>query len=220
MRSALVLGATGLVGGHLVRQLVERPEYGRVVALVRRPTGLTHPKLEERVVDFDHLAPVKDAFWVDDLYCALGTTHRKAGSRAAFRRVDYNYPLAAACLGREAGVQRYLLVSSMGADPRSVFHYSRVKGELEAALTGLGLPSLQIFRPSLLLGHRQESRPGESVAALVMRLLDPVMVGPLARVRAVPAETVARAMIRVALQAPSGVRVYLNDEIHRIGGGA
>lgn len=170
------------------------------------------------MVDFDHLDPVADGFAVDDLFCALGTTHSKAGSRANFRRVDFDYPLAAARLGKEAGVKQYLLVSSMGADPGARVHYSKVKGELEAALADLGLPALLIFRPSLLLGERQERRPGESMAAALMRLIDPLMaLGPLTRVRAIKGETVARAMIRQALLGLSGVRVYLNDEIQRMG---
>lgn len=218
MRSALVLGATGLVGGEVLRQLVQRSEYGRVVALVRRPTGLQHPKLGERVVDFDRLDLVKEAFQVEDLYCCLGTTHSQAGSKAAFRRVDHDYPLVAARLGKEAGVKRYLLVSSMGADPKSAVHYSRVKGELEAALQALGFPSLLIFRPSLLLGERRERRVGESIAAVVMRAIDPIMaMGALAKVRAIQGETVARAVIRAALEGVTGVRIYLNDELHRLG---
>jgi uncharacterized protein YbjT (DUF2867 family) len=218
MRTALVLGATGLIGGHLVRLLAAQPEYGRVVALVRRPTGLRHPKLAERIVDYERLAEARDAFAVDDLFCCLGTTIKKAGSQDAFRRVDYDYPMAAARLAKEAGVKRFLLVSSMGADPRATVFYSRVKGELERDLAALGLPALLIFRPSLLLGERQEVRVGESIAAALMRALDPFLkVGPLARVRAIEGRTVARAMVRAALQGPAGVQVYLNDAIQRMG---
>lgn len=218
MRTALVLGATGLIGGHLLRLLAAQPEYGRVVALVRRPTGLRHPKLAERIVDYERLAEARDALAVDDLFCCLGTTIKKAGSQAAFRRVDYDYPMAAARLAKEAGVKRFLLVSSMGADPRAAVFYSRVKGELERDLAALDLPALLIFRPSLLLGERQEVRMGESIAAAIMRALDPLLkVGPLARVRAIEGRTVARAMVRAALQGPAGVQVYLNDAIQRMG---
>ncbi|MFZ5816068.1 MAG: oxidoreductase [Bacillota bacterium] len=217
MRRALVLGATGLVGGEVVRLLLEQPEYERVVVLVRRGLGWSHPRLEQRVVEFDRLAEQREAFAVDDLYCCLGTTIRKAGSQAAFRRVDYEYPLTAARLAKEAGVQRYLLVSSMGADPNSAIFYSRVKGEMEQAIAAVGLPSLLIFRPSLLLGERQEVRPAERVAAVIMRAMGPLMVGPLARYRAVEGRTVARAMIRVALEGPTGVHRCLNDQILRLG---
>ncbi|MFZ5825038.1 MAG: oxidoreductase [Bacillota bacterium] len=217
MRTALVLGATGLIGGHLVRQLLDRTEYGRVVLLLRRPLDLAHPKLEQRVVDLDRMAEHRQAFQVDDLYCCLGTTMRKAGSREAFRRVDFDYPLAAARLAREAGVKRFLLVTSMGADARSSVFYSRVKGEVEEAIEGVGLPSLLIFRPSLLLGEREEVRFGESVAAVISRVIGPLMVGPLARVRAIEGKTVALAMIRAALEGPAGVRRYQSDEIGRLG---
>lgn len=217
MRTALVFGATGLIGGHLVRQLLESPEYHRVVLLLRRPLGLAHEKLEQQVTDFNRLEEHRAAFRVDDLYCCLGTTMRKAGSREAFRRVDYDYPLAAARLAREAGVKRYLLVSSMGADPGSAIFYSRVKGEVEEAIAAVGLPSLLIFRPSLLLGEREEARFGESVAAAVSRVIAPLMVGPLARIRAIEGKTVARAMIRMALDGPAGIHRYPSDEIGRLG---
>lgn len=217
MRSALVLGATGLVGGHVVRGLLEEVAYDRVVVLSRRPICMAHPKLDERQVDFDRLEEAGEAFAVDEIYCCLGTTIKRAGSQAAFRRVDHDYPLAAARLGLAAGAKRYLLVSAMGADPRSSVFYSRVKGEVEQAVAGLGYEAVQIFRPSLLLGHRLEFRLGEQVAAVLMRAAAPLMLGPLARARAIEGRTVAQAMIRVALQEPVGVRRYQNDEIQRIG---
>lgn len=217
MRSALVLGATGLIGGHLVRFLLEQPEYGRVVVLVRRPLGLADPKLEERVVELDRLEEHRSLFAVDDLFCCLGTTMKKAGSQAAFRRVDYDYPLTAARLGREAGVKRYLLVTAMGADPHSRIFYNRVKGEVEEAIAGLGLPALLIFQPSLLLGERQEFRFGETVAAMLNSLIGPLMIGPLAPYRAIEGQTVARAMVRAALEGPPGIRRYRSDELQRLG---
>ncbi len=214
MRTALVLGSTGLVGGQLLRQLLADDLCERVITLVRRPTGLVHPKLREQVVDFDHLHLARESFAVDDLYCCLGTTIKKAGSQAAFRRVDYDYPVAAARLAVESGVQHYLLVSSMGADPHSRIFYSRVKGEVEAAVAGAGLPSVGVVRPSLLLGEREEFRFGEAVAAAVSKVVAPLMPG---KIRPITGQTVARAMIRIAREGPPGVQIYLNDELHRIG---
>lgn len=214
MRSALVLGATGLVGGELLRLLLADLSYGRVVALVRRPLGLVHARLTERVVDFEQLAHARDLFGVDDLFCCLGTTIKKAGSQAAFRRVDHDYPLEAARLAAATGVQRYLLVSSAGADPHARIFYSRVKGEAEKAVAGAGIPSVALIRPSLLLGQRQEFRFGEAVAAAISRVVGPLMP---ATIRPIRGETVAKAMIRIARESPRGVNRYENDQLHTLG---
>ena len=228
-RTALVLGATGLVGRHLLAGLRREPRYGRVVVLSRRalpstgpagpgargqvrrrapafvvgsaPPGNTGPAVDVHQVDFDALEAHAGLFGVDDIFCCLGTTIRKAGSRDAFRRVDLDYPLQAARLGRAAGAQRFLLVTAGGADPSSRVFYNRVKGEVEGAVAGVGYPRTVILRPSLLLGEREESRPGERVAEWVMRPLGPLMRGPLARYRPVEAERVARAMVRRAMGA-------------------
>lgn len=214
MKTALLAGATGLVGGELLKILLERPEYGRVVAIVRRPLALSHSKLEQRVVDFDRLAEHADAFAVDDVYCCLGTTIKRAGSQAAQRRVDFDYPLAIAELARAQGARRYMLVSSMGADAKSSFFYMRLKGEVEAAVTGAGLPAVHIFRPSLLLGQRQEVRFGERIAVALSPLYGLLMS---ARSRPIAARDVAQAMVNVA-NGPeaAGTHIYPNDEVQRL----
>jgi uncharacterized protein YbjT (DUF2867 family) len=163
------------------------------------PPGNAGPAVEVHQVDFDELDRHGDLFAVDDLFCCLGTTIRKAGSQEAFRRVDLEYPLQAAHLGRAAGARQFILVSALGADPSSRVFYNRVKGEVEAALAGVGYPRLVIFRPSLLLGDRDEVRPGERVAEWIMKPLGPLMRGPLRRYRPVEAAWVARAMVRRAL---------------------
>lgn len=198
-RTTVLAGATGLVGGYLLDALLESELYDRVVALGRRPVAREHPKLAQHTVDFGRL-PGADASWAPaaDVYCALGTTIRAAGSEDAFRRVDFAYPLALANAGLAWGAERYFVVSSVGADAGSRVFYSRVKGELEEALRGLGYRALVIARPSLLLGSRAELRLGERVAAPVMRAAAPLMVGPLARYRPVHAEAVGRALVRAA----------------------
>lgn len=217
MRTALVAGATGLVGGELLRILLGRPEYDRVVTIGRRKLDLTHGKLEQRLVDFDHLSEAADAFRVDDVYCSVGTTLKKAGSQEAQRRVDYDYQLAVARGALGGGAGQFLLVSSMGADSKSTFFYNRTKGDLETAVAALGLPSVRIFRPSLLLGERQEVRRGEQLAVKLSPLYAPLFP---ARYRPILARDVALAMVRAALgpTAP-GVHVYLNDEVQRLARG-
>jgi len=209
MRSALVLGATGLVGGHLVELLLADPAYDRVTLLVRRSLGRPDAKLREVIVDFDHLEAARAHFAVDDVFCCLGTTIKKAGSQEAFRRVDYDYPLAAARLASEAGAGRYLVVTAVGSNAKSAIFYNRVKGELEEALRAIPFArGLAIARPSILVGHREESRPGEAIGIAVMRATAFAFAGPLKRYRAIKAEDVARALVAAARAETSGVVAY------------
>lgn len=217
-RQALVIGATGLVGGLLVRSLLQNPAYGRIRVLVRRPLEMEHPKLEQHVVDWEQLEEQKDLFRdVDDLYCCLGTTIKKAGSQENFRQVDFHYPVKAAKLAKEYGVSQMLVISSMGADAGSRMFYSRTKGEMEEALTDIGFRSLHIFRPSLILGDRKEKRLGEQLAAHAMTFLDRWMKGRVDKYRAIQASTIARAMMNIALVQTNGNHVYSNDVIHVLG---
>jgi uncharacterized protein YbjT (DUF2867 family) len=216
-RSAMLLGATGLVGGHCLRQLLQEPAYTRVHALVRRPLGKSHPRLVEHVVDFDRLGETAGELPADDVFCCLGTTIGAAGSRDVFRRVDHDYVVAAARLALESGAKRFLLVSALGADERSRIFYNRVKGEAERDVAALGFRGVVILRPSLLMGDRTERRRGEEIGKVVTRVIGPLFVGPLRRYRGIRAETVARAMVRQALGDPTGVRFLESDEIARIG---
>ena len=217
-KTALIAGATGLVGGHCLVRLLRAPEYGRVVALTRRPLATTDPKLEQRLVEFDQLGREGFDFpQVDDVYCCLGTTIKVAGSQAAFRQVDFVYVVSLASLALGRGAQQFLLVSSLGANPKSPIFYSRVKGETEAAVSALTFEGRQIFRPSILVGERREQRPGERAGIAVMRGVSFAMLGPLRKYRPIAAATVANAMVRVAVQAPSGVNVYESDVLERLG---
>jgi uncharacterized protein YbjT (DUF2867 family) len=213
-RAALLLGATGLVGGHCLERLLAEPAYTRVVAPVRRPLARQHPKLEAPIVDFDRLVGHAEIFAVDDVFCCLGTTIRAAGSQDAFRKVDLVYVHDAARLAAEQGARQFLLVSAIGADPTSRVFYSRVKGEAEMAVQGLPFRRVVIARPSLLLGDRAEFRLGERVAEWVTVPLAPLLRGPLAKYRPIEARAVAAALVRLALEAGSGVRVVESDGLH------
>ena len=216
-RSALLLGATGLVGGHCLSLLLDDPAYERVAVLGRRPVDRAHPKLEQFGVDFDRLDAHASVFEVDDVFCCLGTTIRKAGSQAAFRRVDHDYPLAAARLACERAADRFLLVTAMGADPNSRIFYNRVKGEVERDVSVLPFRAVTILRPSLILGERADRRPAEAAAQVVMGALGFAFAGPLRKYRAVGGDAVARAMVRLAKDDFHGVRVVESDEITRLG---
>jgi uncharacterized protein YbjT (DUF2867 family) len=217
-RSALVLGATRLVGGELLGRLLADPAWDPVQVLGRRSTGRIHPRLREHRGDLDALEQHAALFAVDVVFCCLGTTLRRAGSQEAFRRVDLDAVATAARLAARAGAGTFMLVSAAGASRESRFFYNRVKGEAEAAVGESGVPGVVILRPSLILGPRAERRSAEAIAQRVARVLAPLMQGPLRRLRAVPAEAVAGAMIRLASGPERGVRVVENEEILSLGG--
>ena len=212
-KSALIAGGTGLVGSHCLQFLLASPEYASVTALVRRGTGIPHPKLREQIVDFDRLP---DLSRCDDAYCALGTTIKQAGSQAAFRRVDLEYPLRLSERVLAAGAKQFLLVSSVGANSSSSNFYLRTKGELEDALRQLSFTALHIFRPSFLVGERKEHRTGERIGMLLAEALKLTMIGGLRKYRSIRAETVARAMVKVASHGSAGVHIYEYDDIQRL----
>jgi uncharacterized protein YbjT (DUF2867 family) len=218
-RTALLLGATGLVGGYCLNRLLMDEVYGSVATLGRRPLDRTHAKLAHHVVDFDRYETYNTLLKVDDVFCCLGTTMKQAGSKQAFRQVDFEYPVQIARRARAQGAQQYLLVSSVGASVNSPFFYSQVKGEVEQAISALSFSGVYIFRPSLLLGERKEMRGGEHLAEKVMDSLGFVLKGPLRKYRPTPADAVAAAMIATAKAGPGGVQVLEPEEIERVASG-
>ena len=209
MATLMLVGASGLVGGSVLRQALADRRVARLVAPTRRALE-SHAKLENPVVDFDAL-PHDAAWWsVDAVVCALGTTIRQAGSQAAFRKVDYEFPLSVARLARARGTRAFVLTSSVGADAGSRTFYLRVKGEVEDAIGQCGFPSLTIVRPSMLGGERAQSRPLERLGMKAMRALAPLLP---ARYRVVSAEAVATALLECALRAKRGTTVVESEEI-------
>jgi uncharacterized protein YbjT (DUF2867 family) len=206
--TALLAGATGLVGGECLRRLLEHPAWTRLVVVTRRDVAGQRPsaKLCQIIADFSQLERVAAELVAEHVFCALGTTMRKAGSRSAFREVDLEYPLRLAGLALANGARHFSLVSAVGADRRSTFYYSRIKGELEEELSGMGWPSLAIFRPSLVEGVRGEPRPLERVSGRLLRLAPPAW-------RPVAAADIASAMVSVALESPPGIMIVESRSI-------
>jgi len=211
-RTVILLGATGLVGSHLLQGLLAADFCGRVITLTRSPvTAATDvSKLDARIIDFEQPDGWRDKVAADQVICALGTTIKKAGSRQAFRRVDFDYPLTMAQAARKLGCRHFMLVSAMGADPHSRVFYNRVKGELEAAILTLEFDSVSIFRPSLLLGDRREFRLGEALGQILGRRL--AFIIPKAY-RPIHAQTVAGAILRIAARDPAGNRILSSAAI-------
>ncbi|HEU0305906.1 MAG TPA: NAD(P)H-binding protein, partial [Lysobacter sp.] len=208
-RFALLVGATGLVGSYVLRRLLESSACARVAVWVRRDLGVTHAKLKVEVIEFERLSERRVE--AHDVYCCLGTTIKQAGSQAAFRRVDHDYPVALARAAARDGAKRLLVVSALGANPDATAFYNRVKGEMEAAVRGAGVAKTYLFRPSLLSGPRQEQRLGERIGLVAGAVLGPL----LGKFRPIHAELVAEAMLAVALQDPPS-RTLESDEIRRV----
>ncbi|MBK8195180.1 MAG: NAD-dependent epimerase/dehydratase family protein [Lewinellaceae bacterium] len=207
-KTALLLGATGLVGSHLLEQLLESPHYNRVVALTRRPLGMQHPKLQESIIDFDNPDPSK--IKGDDLFCALGTTLRKAGSKEAQYRIDCTYPFETGKIARQNGTRQYLLVSSVRANAAASGFYLRTKGELEDKIKGLAFEHFVTARPSFLLGERSEFRLGEKIGIILAIIFAPLIPR---RYRGIEAAKVARALIELANTGGKGFQVVESEKL-------
>jgi uncharacterized protein YbjT (DUF2867 family) len=216
MRTALLAGATGLTGGHCLNLLLEDDAYQKVTVLVRRPLSRVHHKLEEHIVDFDNLSASAAVIQADDVFCCLGTTIKKAGSKEAFRRVDLEYPEALAAIAAGNGSGQFLVISAPESNPGSPLFYGRVKGEMEQAVSRHAFKGLYIFRPSLLIGERDESRLAEGLGIKLFTAFPFLLCGPLKRLRPIEAAVVASAMIVVAKAAPGGKRIFASDQLQAI----
>ncbi len=217
-RSALLLGASGLVGRNCLDLLLQDSRYSDVHVIVRSPLSQQHPKLRVQVADFAALAQTVAGIGAADVFCCLGTTIDKAGSQEAFRRVDHDYPLEAAQGALRGGAQQFLIVTALGADSSSRVFYNRVKGDVERDIAALALPTVHILRPSMLLGSRDERRVGEAIGQVAFRALGPLLIGGARKYRGITGETVARALLALAHQDRPGRHIHESDELQQLGG--
>ncbi len=214
-RPAVIAGSSGLVGGFCLEALLEHPEFNPVISLARKGQPRAHAKLRQVQTDFEtigDLGPLDNGA----VFCALGTTIRKAGSKEAFRKVDFDCVMHLAQATRKAGATSFALVSSIGADAGSSNFYLGVKGEVHAALRGLGFRCLHVFEPSFLMGERTESRSGERIGIAIAKATQFLLVGGLTRYRPLEARHVGRAMVGAVLREDLGERLYRWDEIRRL----
>ena len=216
MKIALIAGASGLVGSELLQSLIENDTYKTIHILSRRSLKIKSSKIVEHIISFDKLENFELDQKIDHVFCTLGTTIKKAKSKENFRKVDYDYVLA---LGKKAklwNADKFLMVSSLGANAKSAIFYNRVKGEIENALKHLELPHLFIFRPSLLLGNRKEQRTGEKTAINVYKVVAPLFFGPFKKYKGIEAKQVAKGMLNTALQNTDTFKILESDEIQAL----
>ncbi|BDS09760.1 oxidoreductase [Aureispira anguillae] len=207
-KTAIIIGASGLVGQELTQQLTVDDRYEKIIALVRKPLDIDHDKIEEVKYDFDW--PNADLVMGDELFCCLGTTIKAAGSQAAFRKVDYDYVLETAKIALANGTKKMTMISSIGADKNSKVFYSRVKGEIEAALHELDFEACHILRPSLLMGSRNELRMGELVGKFAMTAFSFAIPN---KYKGIESKQVAKAMIVAINSEKKGVQILESDDL-------
>ena len=217
MKTALIIGSTGLIGSELLNLLLDSNDYLKVITFVKRDTGIKHPKLTQHIIDFDKPETYKELVVGDDFFCTIGTTIKKAGSKEAFRKVDCGYPKQFAAFALQNKVKRFLIISSLGANAKSGNFYLKTKGEIQDFLKDCDFESVAVFQPSLLLGNRTEFRLGEKVGAFFMKTLSFLFVGNLKKYKPIESETVAKALLKIAQTNNIGFKIYESDSIEEIG---
>ena len=217
MKTALVIGSSGLIGSHLLNLLLESSHYDKVVTFVKRDTGIKHPKLTQHIIDFDKPETYKELVVGDDFFCTIGTTIKKAGSQKAFRKVDFEYPRQFAAFALQNKVKQFLIISSLGADSKSGNFYLKTKGEIQDFLKDCNFESVAVLQPSLLLGNRTEFRFGEKVGTFFMKTLSFLFLGNLKKYKPIEGKTVAKALLKIAQINNTGFKIYESDVIQEIG---
>ena len=215
-KTALLIGATGLVGGFVLEQLLQDAYYDKVIVLSRKSLNKQHPKLKEVLVNFDQLENYAADIKADTVFCCLGTTIKAAGSQEAFKKVDYEYPLRVAEIARQNGTTIYLLITALGASKTSMIFYNRVKGEVEEAIGKLNFDAFHILQPSLIIGERKENRAGEGIAQKLSPVYDALMFGPLAKYKSIKAEQIAKAMLHYSKTDATGILRHESDALQKI----
>ena len=198
MKTALLFGSSGLIGGHLTKQLIENSSYSKVKLFVRSDPKISDPKIEVIKTDFNNLQNHKDEITGDDCFFCIGTTKQNAPDKDEYRRIEYNIPVEIAKIAKSNSIKSFLYVSSGFADPKSSGAYLKNKGDVEEELKSLNFLKLGIMRPSFLIGDRKEKRIGEKIGIFIFKLISPFFLGPLKKMKPINSEKVAKAMIKIA----------------------
>ena len=208
MKRAIVFGASGFVGSHLLDELLNSPDYEQVTAVVRKNLSISHPKLNMLIGDYSSLPALEAEIFADEVFITLGATRETSPEREKYYQVDHDYPVLAARIAKARGAKSVFLVTAVGANPRSRVFYVRTKGETERDIIALDFEHTHIFRPSMIMGNRQENRPLEKVFIKIWSILNPILVGKVNKYRGIAGEDIARAMKNSAINQSEKLKVY------------
>ncbi|ALM49386.1 nucleoside-diphosphate sugar epimerase [Flavobacterium psychrophilum] len=215
-KSAILLGASGGVGSELLKLLLADDRYETVKLFSRSKSDINHAKIEDHVIDLFELEKYKDVFTADEVYCCIGTTKAKTPDKETYKKIDFGIPATAAKLAKENGISTFLVISAIGADADSSIFYNRIKGEMQDAVLDEGIAKTHILQPSLIVAHRKDNRVMEKIAEGFMWLLNPLLVGNAAKYKSIKAETIARALIKLANNGYRAV-IVTSDKIRTLG---
>jgi uncharacterized protein YbjT (DUF2867 family) len=215
-KKAIVVGASGLIGGELLNIILQQSDYKEVVTIVRKTLPVNHAKLVQLVIDFDDLDKWESSVTGDVLFCCLGTTLKKTPDLNEYRKIDHDYPVKLAQLASQNNIKQYHLVSSIGANSKSSSFYTRLKGETEHDIEKVQLKTLHIYQPSLLTGNRKEKRVLERIVTVAFKVIDPLLFGWLTKYKSIPAATVAQAMYKQSLKTEVGIFIHPSDKIKQL----
>jgi uncharacterized protein YbjT (DUF2867 family) len=214
-KTAIILGATGFTGNILLNKLLADSRHSKIKIFTRRPLRFENPKVTEILCDLLDIDSYRENFFGDEVFCCIGTTTKKTPDKTLYRKIDFGIPVNSAILCKENGIDTFVVMSSMGANAKSSIFYNRTKGEMEDAVLEQNIKNTYILRPSIIGGNRAERRIGEKVGIVVMKLIQPLLIGSLRKYRAIKAETIATAMIELASNG-SDKQIILSDEIQKV----
>jgi uncharacterized protein YbjT (DUF2867 family) len=215
-KKAIIAGASGLIGSNMLNILLQHAEYDEVLILVRKELPVNHPKLKQLIVDFAQLNSYSKLITGDALFCCLGSTKKKTPDLKEYLKIDHDYPVQLAQIAFQNNVAQYHLISAIGANASSSNFYTKMKGETERDIIAIGLPALYIYQPSILIGDRKESRPLEAIATIMMKIINPLLMGGLKKYRSIAAQSVANAMYKQSLKNTAGLHIYSSDIIQQL----
>lgn len=212
----IIAGASGLIGSELLKLLLTKDVIKEILVLTRRPLNIQHQKVKELVINFDNLADIKGQVHGDAIYFCLGTTRSKTADNQIYRKIEHDYSVALAEIGKINNVAQFHYLSALGANSNSSIFYNKIKGVTEHDLKRIGLKSLHIYQPSLLVGKRKEHRFLESLLIPLMELVNPILKGSLKKYQSIKAATVADAIVNQTLKEIEGIHIYPSDKIKEL----
>ena len=215
-KTAIILGATGLIGNLLLQKLIKDDNYSQIKIFTRKSTGNSSPKVQEFVGDLLNSESFQDEFKGDVIFCCIGTTANKTPDKELYKKIDFGIPFAAAKLAKQNSISTFLVVSAMGADSQSSIFYNRTKGEMQEAVLAQKIENTYIVQPSLIVGDRIETRMGEVIGSFIFKLINPLMLGGLEKYRSIEADTIAKALIQLVKTTPKE-HTFTSDEIQKLG---